>query len=184
MGIGSFNRACSVSSCLIRCANHWIQVNCERSSFKLVGMAKDNFPVLTGGSGTVPAKRLFLGGAAAASDLAEVVGVPVEHRSLIVYAMHRQGTSRNPREPGNRVVELNRNRVAGPLGQKSCGLSNDFDAPDHRILLLAVGQKNRFPSRILNFSDKPTYVQVTAGFERPRTLKATLRAHSEAVIRA
>ena len=26
--------------------NHWIQVNCERSSFKLVGMAKDNFPVL------------------------------------------------------------------------------------------------------------------------------------------
>lgn len=26
--------------------NHWIQVTCERSSFKLVGMAKDNFPVL------------------------------------------------------------------------------------------------------------------------------------------
>jgi DNA polymerase III sliding clamp (beta) subunit (PCNA family) len=26
--------------------NYWIQVNCERSSFKLVGMAKDNFPVL------------------------------------------------------------------------------------------------------------------------------------------
>jgi len=26
--------------------NHWVQVNCERSSFKLVGMAKDNFPVL------------------------------------------------------------------------------------------------------------------------------------------
>lgn len=28
--------------------NHWIQVTCERSSFKLVGMAKDNFPVLPG----------------------------------------------------------------------------------------------------------------------------------------
>ncbi len=26
--------------------NHWVQVNCERSSFKLVGMAKDNFPLL------------------------------------------------------------------------------------------------------------------------------------------
>jgi DNA polymerase-3 subunit beta len=26
--------------------NHWIQVTCERSSFKLVGMAKDNFPML------------------------------------------------------------------------------------------------------------------------------------------
>ena len=26
--------------------NHWVQVNCERSSFKLVGMARDNFPVL------------------------------------------------------------------------------------------------------------------------------------------
>ncbi|MBI1941641.1 MAG: DNA polymerase III subunit beta [Acidobacteria bacterium] len=26
--------------------NHWVQVNCERVSFKLVGMAKDNFPVL------------------------------------------------------------------------------------------------------------------------------------------
>jgi len=26
--------------------NHWIQLTCERSSFKLVGMAKDNFPVL------------------------------------------------------------------------------------------------------------------------------------------
>ncbi len=26
--------------------NHWIQVTCERSSFKLVGMAKDNFPTL------------------------------------------------------------------------------------------------------------------------------------------
>lgn len=26
--------------------NHWIQVTCERSSFKLVGMAKDNFPSL------------------------------------------------------------------------------------------------------------------------------------------
>src|SRR5437016_9216859 len=26
--------------------NHWVQVTCERSSFKLVGMAKDSFPVL------------------------------------------------------------------------------------------------------------------------------------------
>jgi DNA polymerase-3 subunit beta len=26
--------------------NHWVQVTCERSSFKLVGMAKDNFPML------------------------------------------------------------------------------------------------------------------------------------------
>jgi DNA polymerase-3 subunit beta len=26
--------------------NHWVQVTCERSSFKLVGMARDNFPVL------------------------------------------------------------------------------------------------------------------------------------------
>ena len=26
--------------------NHWIQVNCQRSSFKLVGMARDNFPAL------------------------------------------------------------------------------------------------------------------------------------------
>jgi len=26
--------------------NHWIQVTCQRSSFKLAGMAKDNFPVL------------------------------------------------------------------------------------------------------------------------------------------
>jgi DNA polymerase-3 subunit beta len=26
--------------------NHWMQVTCERSSFKLVGMARDNFPVL------------------------------------------------------------------------------------------------------------------------------------------
>jgi DNA polymerase-3 subunit beta len=26
--------------------NHWVQINCERSSFKLVGMARDNFPVL------------------------------------------------------------------------------------------------------------------------------------------
>lgn len=26
--------------------NHWVQVTCERSSFKLVGMAKDNFPTL------------------------------------------------------------------------------------------------------------------------------------------
>jgi len=26
--------------------NHWVQLNCERSSFKLVGMARDNFPML------------------------------------------------------------------------------------------------------------------------------------------
>jgi DNA polymerase III subunit beta len=26
--------------------NHWVQVTCERSSFKLVGMARDSFPVL------------------------------------------------------------------------------------------------------------------------------------------
>ncbi len=26
--------------------NHWVQVTCERSSFKLVGMAKDSYPVL------------------------------------------------------------------------------------------------------------------------------------------
>ncbi len=26
--------------------NHWVHVTCERASFKLVGMAKDNFPVL------------------------------------------------------------------------------------------------------------------------------------------
>ncbi len=26
--------------------NHWVQVTCQRSSFKLVGMARDNFPVL------------------------------------------------------------------------------------------------------------------------------------------
>jgi DNA polymerase III subunit beta len=26
--------------------NHWVQLTCERSAFKLVGMAKDNFPVL------------------------------------------------------------------------------------------------------------------------------------------
>ena len=26
--------------------NHWVQVTCERSSFKLVGMARDNFPML------------------------------------------------------------------------------------------------------------------------------------------
>ncbi|MGA8185654.1 MAG: DNA polymerase III subunit beta [Terriglobia bacterium] len=26
--------------------NHWVQVTCERSSFKLVGMAKDNYPTL------------------------------------------------------------------------------------------------------------------------------------------
>ena len=26
--------------------NHWVQLNCQRSSFKLVGMARDNFPAL------------------------------------------------------------------------------------------------------------------------------------------
>lgn len=26
--------------------NHWVQINCERASFKLVGMARDNFPVI------------------------------------------------------------------------------------------------------------------------------------------
>src|SRR5215469_8468742 len=26
--------------------NHWVQLTCERSSFKLVGMARDNFPSL------------------------------------------------------------------------------------------------------------------------------------------
>jgi len=26
--------------------NHWLQLNCERSTFKLVGMARDNFPAL------------------------------------------------------------------------------------------------------------------------------------------
>jgi DNA polymerase-3 subunit beta len=26
--------------------NHWVQINCERSSFKLVGMARDNYPAL------------------------------------------------------------------------------------------------------------------------------------------
>jgi DNA polymerase-3 subunit beta len=26
--------------------NHWVEVTCERSSFKLVGMARDNFPML------------------------------------------------------------------------------------------------------------------------------------------
>jgi DNA polymerase-3 subunit beta len=26
--------------------NHWVQINCQRSSFKLVGMARDNFPLL------------------------------------------------------------------------------------------------------------------------------------------
>ncbi len=26
--------------------NHWVQINCERSSFKLVGLAKDNYPAL------------------------------------------------------------------------------------------------------------------------------------------
>jgi DNA polymerase-3 subunit beta len=41
--------------------NHWVQVTCERSSFKLVGMAKDNFPVLPvvpKPAATIPASAL------------------------------------------------------------------------------------------------------------------------------
>ncbi|HKS97020.1 MAG TPA: DNA polymerase III subunit beta [Terriglobia bacterium] len=45
--------------------NHWVQVNCERIAFKLVGMAKDNFPVLP----TVPKKLAVL----SASLLAAVI---------------------------------------------------------------------------------------------------------------
>jgi hypothetical protein len=44
----------------------------------------------------------------------------------------------------------------------SCGLSNSFDAPDRRILLLAVGQTTGFRHVSQNFSDKPTYRQPTA----------------------
>jgi DNA polymerase-3 subunit beta len=42
--------------------NHWVQVTCERSSFKLVGMAKDNFPVLPpipNALATIPASTLI-----------------------------------------------------------------------------------------------------------------------------
>ncbi len=41
--------------------NHWIQLTCERSSFKLVGMARDNFPALPAFPkpvATLPAKVL------------------------------------------------------------------------------------------------------------------------------
>jgi len=41
--------------------NHWVQITCERSSFKLVGMAKDNFPMLPAvppALGTLPASVL------------------------------------------------------------------------------------------------------------------------------
>jgi len=33
--------------------NHWVQLTCERSSFKLVGMARDNFPALPAVPGTL-----------------------------------------------------------------------------------------------------------------------------------
>jgi DNA polymerase-3 subunit beta len=41
--------------------NHWVQVTCERSSFKLVGMARENFPMLPSlppGLATLPANVL------------------------------------------------------------------------------------------------------------------------------
>lgn len=41
--------------------NHWMQLTCERSSFKLVGMARDNFPALPAfpkAIATVPSKVL------------------------------------------------------------------------------------------------------------------------------
>ena len=41
--------------------NHWVQLACERSSFKLVGMAKDNFPALPSvpkGLASIPANVL------------------------------------------------------------------------------------------------------------------------------
>ncbi len=43
--------------------NHWIQINCERSSFKLVGMAKDNYPSLAAipqPLASIPSKMLSL----------------------------------------------------------------------------------------------------------------------------
>ncbi|HEY6292094.1 MAG TPA: DNA polymerase III subunit beta [Terriglobia bacterium] len=43
--------------------NHWVQLNCERSSFKLVGMARDNFPALP----QVPASLASIPGAALAT---------------------------------------------------------------------------------------------------------------------
>jgi DNA polymerase III subunit beta len=43
--------------------NNWVQLTCERSSFKLVGMARDNFPVLP----AVPAKLASLTGSALAT---------------------------------------------------------------------------------------------------------------------
>jgi DNA polymerase-3 subunit beta len=43
--------------------NHWVQLTCERSSFKLVGMARDNFPALP----PVPASLATLPGAALAT---------------------------------------------------------------------------------------------------------------------
>jgi len=39
--------------------NHWLQITCERSSFKLVGMAQDTFPVLAASAkpiATIPAR--------------------------------------------------------------------------------------------------------------------------------
>jgi DNA polymerase-3 subunit beta len=41
--------------------NHWVQLTCERSAFKLVGMAKDNFPALPSipkALATIPAQVL------------------------------------------------------------------------------------------------------------------------------
>ena len=43
--------------------NHWVQLTCERSSFKLVGMARDNFPALP----PVPASLASLAGSALAT---------------------------------------------------------------------------------------------------------------------
>jgi DNA polymerase III subunit beta len=43
--------------------NHWMQVNCERSSFKLVGMARDTYPALP----AVPAGLASLASAALAT---------------------------------------------------------------------------------------------------------------------
>src|SRR5579863_10469692 len=45
--------------------NHWVQLTCERSSFKLVGMARDNFPALP----AVPASLASLPGSALATLL-------------------------------------------------------------------------------------------------------------------
>lgn len=43
--------------------NHWVHITCERSSFKLVGMARDNFPALP----SVPAPLASLPGATLAT---------------------------------------------------------------------------------------------------------------------